>query len=146
MVGCVSSSRPRWRALCAFSRIGSEVRTADLTMRAQPLLLLGGGVDLDREVAHHPVGAILDRGRIERLAPERPCLPRRAEALTERAGDEGRHSDGGDDEEGENDRGVRVAAATGDRRAGTGTPTGWEAVMVCSFDCMPGGHCPTAAP
>ena len=142
MVVCVSNSRPRWRELIAFSRNGSRSRDRRADDAAQPLLLLRRRVHLDREMAHHPVGAIFDGGRIECLAPA--MLPRRAEALAERAGDEGRHSDGGDDEEDEND----PARAARQRRAivaGRWNASGLGGGHGLLLRLHAGRHCPMAA-
>src|SRR5262249_59884083 len=65
---------------------------------AQLFLLLGGGVDLDRNMSDHPIDPLLGAGRIEPAA-ERPTMPMAgpvpiavaegwSEALTERGGGE----------------------------------------------------------
>ena len=78
MVVCVSNSRPRWREAHRLFTQRQEIAHRRADDAAQALLLLRCRVHLDREMAHHPVGAILDGGRIERLAPARAATAGRS--------------------------------------------------------------------
>src|SRR5262252_7951 len=105
---------------------GNEVAHRRLDDRAQTLLLLVGGIDLDRQMPHHAVGAILDLRRIHLAHHEAAAMPA---AVAERpeaglaeglAGKERCRADAKRNQEGD-----QGAAATPHRRRTTWSRSTW---------------------